>query len=263
MLNNSFYIDISRVHIAHECTIDTVHKCEYPEGRGSYGLVLALDGEAEYRFTDGRRSKIKAGEIILLGPRAAYRIWAGRGFKHYTVNFDVHGETSRGWLVDSEHLVLKPERPERYQQILKKTVALWSAKRACYEMLIISEVYVCLAMIHEEILGVSEDERLKTVKEYIHNNFNKEITLDTLAQLANMSVTSFRREWTGQYGVPPLKYRDSVRLLRAEEYLSYGYFDVSEVAERCGFEDVSYFSRFFKKHRGISPSEFRKKAFIL
>ena len=34
---------------------------------------------------------------------------------------------------------------------------------------------------------------------------------------------------------------------------------VSDVANRLGFEDLSYFSRFFKKHEGITPIDFRKK----
>ncbi|MBP3605287.1 MAG: helix-turn-helix domain-containing protein, partial [Clostridia bacterium] len=38
---------------------------------------------------------------------------------------------------------------------------------------------------------------------------------------------------------------------------------VAEVAARCGFEDESYFCRFFKKHEGISPGAFRRRSVIL
>ena len=45
---------------------------------------------------------------------------------------------------------------------------------------------------------------------------------------------------------------------RALEMLDTGEITVSEVAEMLGFESVAYFSRFFKKHQGISPAEYMK-----
>ena len=73
-----------------------------------------------------------------------------------------------------------------------------------------------------------------------------------------MSTTHFRREWTKLYGTPPLQYRDALRLSYAKEYLLSGYYSVTEVAEKCGFEDTNYFIRFFKKHTGITPGKFSK-----
>ena len=79
-----------------------------------------------------------------------------------------------------------------------------------------------------------------------------------LANLVNMSVTNFRREWLKLYGESALQYRDRIRLSYAKEYLMSGYYTVTEVAEKCGFNDVNYFIRFFKKNTGISPGKFEK-----
>jgi AraC-like DNA-binding protein len=73
-----------------------------------------------------------------------------------------------------------------------------------------------------------------------------------------MSVTNFRREWKKIYAEAPIQYRDSIRLYYAKEYLSSGYYTVSETAEKCGFDDVSYFVRLFKKKTGLTPGEFKK-----
>ena len=74
-----------------------------------------------------------------------------------------------------------------------------------------------------------------------------------------MSVTNFRREWKKQYGASPLDYRDAVRLSYASEYLASGYYTVSEVAEKCGFDDVSYFVRFYKRKTGTTPGSIKKQ----
>jgi AraC-like DNA-binding protein len=74
-----------------------------------------------------------------------------------------------------------------------------------------------------------------------------------------MSATNFRREWKKIYLETPLQYRDSIRLYYAKEYLNSGYYTVTEIAEKCGFDDVSYFVRFFKKKAGRTPGELKKK----
>ena len=51
---NVFYADVKRISIAHERTVDSTHKCEFPNGRGQYGLVYCIQGEGEYRFSTGR-----------------------------------------------------------------------------------------------------------------------------------------------------------------------------------------------------------------
>ena len=56
-----------------------------------------------------------------------------------------------------------------------------------------------------------------------------------------------------------MQYRDSTRLYYAKEYLNSGYYTVSEIAEKCGFDDVSYFVRFFKQKTGLPPGEYKKE----
>ena len=101
--------------------------------------------------------------------------------------------------------------------------------------------------------------RLLPAKEYIEQYFHQPISLEELAKLSNMSATNFRREWKKIYLETPLQYRDSIRLYYAKEYLNSGYYTVTEIAEKCGFDDVSYFVRFFKKKVGLTPGEFKKK----
>ena len=55
-------------------------------------------------------------------------------------------------------------------------------------------------------------------------------------------------------GYSPISFLNLLRCTRAQEYLTSGRFNVSETAALCGFENLSYFSRTYKKHMGMLPS---------
>ena len=59
-------------------------------------------------------------------------------------------------------------------------------------------------------------------------------------------------------GIPPGKLIHERLLLEAKRLLRYSDLPVADIADQLNFEDPSYFSRFFKKHTGFSPSEFRE-----
>lgn len=59
-------------------------------------------------------------------------------------------------------------------------------------------------------------------------------------------------------GINYIEYVNTLRLEKAKEMLGNSKMNVSEVAERTGFESLSYFSKQFKKKYGVSPQDFRK-----
>ena len=262
---NVFYADVKRISIAHERTVDITHKCEFPNGRGQHGLVYCIKGEGEYRFSTGEKCEMREGEVMLLFPNAAYSISTKSAFAHYTVNFEIHEDSSDFSFFKKNYYLLASQNSEQYRQTLKKLVTLWATKTSGFEMKAKSYVYELLSLLHTDIYmkeyGKGYYARLNPAKEFIESNFGEEMSLESLARLCNMSVTNFRREWTKIYKESPLQYRDRVRIAYAKEYLLCGDYNVCETAEKCGFDDVSYFVRFFKKHTGISPGAF-KMAFL-
>lgn len=72
--SENFYLDIKKIHIAHKFILDRIYKCEYPSGRGHYGLVYVLNGKAEYRFLGGNRITGTDGDVLFLSPGCAYSI---------------------------------------------------------------------------------------------------------------------------------------------------------------------------------------------
>lgn len=254
--------DISSIRTAHEFVLNSSLRCEYPHGRGCYGLVCVLDGTAEYRFSDGKRLSVFVGDVLMLFPGAAYSISVKNSFEHCTVNFELHEESSSFPHSEEPYVLLRGEEDGRLRRCFAELISVWASRRAGCEMRAVGHLYELISLFYLSLTEQGSTEmyqRLLPAKEHIERYYDRPITLEELARLSNMSVTNFRREWKKQYSLPPMCYRDSIRLYYAKEYLSRGYYSVSEIAHRCGFEDVSYFVRFFKKQTGTTPGSFKKQ----
>ena len=259
-ITEDFYIDVGRVAIAHEFVLDTNNRCDYSQGRNIYGLTLGLSGEAEYRFSSGKRYMVKAGDIAFLTEKSAYVIAIKDEYRHYTVNFRINEQTS-----ELSHLgditVLSTTNPKYFKNAFRELSEIWRKKSAGYEMRATAYVYELIASFVSELRAASLDtvvyRRILPAKEYIDANCEKPLTITYLASLCRMSETNFRRAFLAALGETPIRYRDRLLINLAKDYLLSGFYNVSETAEKCGFDDPSYFCRFFKKHTGMSPGEFK------
>lgn len=260
---DDIFTQIGRVAIAHEWVLNSNNKCDYSKGRKIYGISYALSGEAEYKLSSGKRYKVKTGDIVYLSSNATYVIDIKGEYRHYTVNFDI-SECDRDKLCELGDIsVLHLNDLKYFKNTFRELTEIWKKKRFGYEMRATACVYGMLT----EFLNELRTNKLKgkgyfkilPAKEYIDEDCKREISISELARLCSMSETNFRRSFSAALGQTPLRYRDNARLTLAKEYLLSGFYSVSEVAELCGFEDPSYFGRFFKKYMGISPGQFKFK----
>ena len=103
-----------------------------------------------------------------------------------------------------------------------------------------------------------EQDMLLPVVDYMHENYNKYISISELAEIFYMHPTYLIRKFKSLYGVPPLVYFSNIKIKKATELLSSIDDKIDKVAKRMGIADASYFSRWFKRHCGLSPTEYRK-----
>jgi len=97
------------------------------------------------------------------------------------------------------------------------------------------------------------------VKEIIKLHLYSNLTLEELAKLCHLSLSSFKREFKKEFDDSPTNYIISKKLEKAKELLLMTDLSISEIAYEVGFNDPLYFTRIFTKRGGISPSKFRKK----
>jgi len=99
--------------------------------------------------------------------------------------------------------------------------------------------------------------RLQPALEIIRLDFNRHLSEPVLAKSCAMSVHHFSRTFSKLMGLPLQEYIVRIRLEAATNLLLSSNRPVSTIALDVGFNDASYFSRAFKKHYQLSPSEYR------
>jgi AraC-like DNA-binding protein len=100
-------------------------------------------------------------------------------------------------------------------------------------------------------------EFIDKVYDYCMKNIDQQITVDDLAQIAGYSRFHFSRLFRQYEGMAPMNFLNELRVKMAIRLLQAEKLSVKETAQRCGFEDVSYFCKVFRKYQKISPGGFR------
>ena len=98
---------------------------------------------------------------------------------------------------------------------------------------------------------------VRRVREYVDNNLDQQIKIETLARLANLSVCYFLRAFKQSLGVTPHDYLIRRRLVHTMELLSGTDMPLSQIALAAGFADQSHCARRFRQHIGMSPRDYR------
>ena len=113
-------------------------------------------------------------------------------------------------------------------------------------------------MVTDTQISTGYDERINDVQKYVREHADEALNREVLAAVAGFSVPHFHRIFTAQVGENIASYVRRVRLERAGRKLRMGAVDITEVALAAGYDTHAAFSKAFKQHFGLSPSEFRQ-----
>lgn len=101
--------------------------------------------------------------------------------------------------------------------------------------------------------------RIKPVLEYIEEHYEENLSLDTLAEIAGMNSRYFCRVFFSLTHSTPMNYVNFYRIEQAAYLLDSTDLPITSVAVECGFWESSYFTKVFKKYRGITPKNYRQE----
>lgn len=118
--------------------------------------------------------------------------------------------------------------------------------------------------LHNDSISINysntlDQQFLEAVKETITENLdNSSFNVESLCASQNMSRSSFYNKLKALTDQAPADYIRLIRLKRAAQLLSEGQYNISEISDMTGFNDVKYFREVFKKYYKISPSGYSK-----
>ena len=98
---------------------------------------------------------------------------------------------------------------------------------------------------------------VKKAVQYITVNYEKNITVSELSEIANLSPSRFFSVFKTETGTTPIEYKNRIAVRNAKKLLLYSELTIEEICEKLGFNSASYFRRTFKKFTGKSPREYR------
>lgn len=122
--------------------------------------------------------------------------------------------------------------------------------------LLVKKITTSFCTIAQEHQHKSHSPLVDTILTYVDVDLSSDLTLNTFAQNLNVNASYLSSLFSKEMGMPLTDYVTMKRMDRAKYLLSLTDCSIKSVAEQCGYSDIYYFSRIFKKQIGISPKVF-------
>lgn len=129
-----------------------------------------------------------------------------------------------------------------------------------------AQVTILVHWLIRSILGENYDMRsvstnyaVARAEQYIEIHYHEKITVQYLAKLGNLSLSSFNRIFKRETKMTPMDYLMQIRLEQSKKLLRRKEVAMTEIAMRCGFNSSAHFSASFRKSYQITPTEYRKR----
>ena len=225
-------------------------KFDKTTNRKNYGLSLCSEGQITY-IQDGKKYISDKNTAVILPKGGTYFIQRNKTGLFPVINFDC-----LDFLCDTVTVIPIQNTAQLladYERIKKHF--LFDGNRA--------QIF---SIFYEMIHKLSSDNipyELKAAMRLIKNNFcDTSLTNARLSNECNISEVYFRKLFTKHFGISPKQFIIDMRVQKAKQLLTEGVLTVCAISESCGFANPYHFSRLFKQHTGITPSEYRKSNLI-
>lgn len=109
-----------------------------------------------------------------------------------------------------------------------------------------------------DMRSVSSDYAVARVQHYIEQHYGEDLSVEILAAVASQSESTFQRGFKRELGTTPMHYLMEVRVEKAKLMLRRSNVSLTDISDSCGFGSSAHLSAVFKKHTGVTPSEYRR-----
>jgi AraC family transcriptional regulator len=121
----------------------------------------------------------------------------------------------------------------------------------------IAEKYTNIASQRPDYRGGLPIARLRKIEDYVRAHLAESISIETLAELAELSPFHFSRVFKQTTGTTPLQFVIRERMLQAQQLIRETSRSLIEIALEVGYTSPSHFAQVFRRTVGVAPTEFR------
>ncbi len=247
-------------------------------------LVIILEGSATH-IVGNEKFQISKGDVFVISNDTVHGYEAAENFRLCNIMFrmsEVFTKSYDLWNIPGFHalFVIEPymTKDHSFQSYLKlsisqleelemqldKMINEYSKKLDGMKTLLLNTftlIALDLSRLYPVDLKIQKQPLLHLSKAvaYLERNYGNDITVEILANQANLSPRHFSRLFREIYKESPGSYLLNYRIQKAIELLDNKELSISEVAYQCGFNDSNYFSRQFHKNTGFAPREHRNR----
>lgn len=247
-----------------------------------FQFIYCTKGEARI-LCSGNSVDLAAGEVIVINTHEMhYGESLQEDISYYVIMVDLSFILSNG--VDScqtkyisplaQNLLLFENRISRDREIcncIEIMIDEYNTQKPGYELAVKAAVYNAIVLLlrnhvarsfnkKEYDVQIANMKRFQSVFHYIGDNLGQEIELNKLAEIACLSTGHFCRVFKRLTGKSAIAYINQLRVEKAALLLEQGEASIKEIAFATGFCDTNYFSRVFRKYKGLAPNQILHRA---
>ena len=238
-----------------------------PKGRLDYQLLYIVSGKGHFYF-HGEDRVVYAGRMVLIQPRQEqrYEYFGEDKPEVYWVHFtgsDVKNMLRR-YQIPMDDPIFYSGASSTYTYLFKEMIHELQTCRTGYEELLtmyLKQIFLLVQRTRQEerpTVSTYIQEEMEYARRYFNEHYNEPISIQEYAESRNMSVCWFQRNFKQIVKHTPMQYLLTIRVNNAASLLETTNYGLAEIATIVGYEDPLYFSRLFRKIKGVSPRDYRK-----
>lgn len=234
----------------------------------SIEIFAVFEGSLTF-ILDEKKVSLKAGEFIIVNSNEVHSVFSPK--PNLTIVLQIPLATFEKYYSEERFVLFSHEPSVDDSQMMELIQNMYEnyVKRACgYEFQVQSQFYMLMYLMITQyrINEVSEDmvkshrklNRLSSITSYIRDNYQKELSLEYIAEIFGYSPTYLSKMFQKYAKINYKAYLQSVRVEYAYQELVKTDKTISEIAAKHGFSNQKAFAKEFQKKYGMLPSEYRK-----
>ena len=255
-----------------------ISKFEYPEGYGIklhmhnyYQIIYITTGEAVFTV-EGNTMLVRKGYWLIIKPDQEHGMKkVDKGIvKTLDIKFTINSKEIAEEIDKLDTLLTSNDRYVPF--ILEKIRNEGKYKRYFFNELTSTYLTELLVMLvrehlpqerienkHSEVINTDVSSTSKMIIEFINKHFSEKIALKILANRLGYNKNYLCMRFKKETGMTINNYIQSYRIYKAKELITFSDYDLKQICEKVGFEDIHHFSRIFKNVEGISPGHYKTK----